>query len=720
MEPITFDTNSYRVGGEPFYLCSGEFHYFRVPRPDWQRRLTLFKEAGGNTVATYIPWLLHEPREGTFVFDGDDGATDLEGFLEAALDAGLYVIARPGPYQYSELIYGGLPGWLFERYPEVQARTIDGEPFGLPSASYLHPTFLEKVDRWLETVGPILSQYTVSRDGPVALTQFDNELMGIHIWFGGLDYNPETMGFGEPDGRYPHFVRERYGTIAELNDAYGTGYATFADVEPLAPGHATPGRPEDIRRLRDYFDFYRATTTEYAQHLCATLRETGIDTPFIHNAANPGMNAYFVEMAEAVAETSETGFLLGSDHYYNLSQSWPQNNPTPQYARNVFLSNEQLRLMGYPPTVLELPSGSASDWPPITPRDAKTCYLTNLAYGMKGHNYYVLTGGPNPPGAGETTDLYDYGAPIGPYGEIRPLYHKQAEFASLIEAHPWLVEGSRVFDCRLGLSFEYARSDRYWLGRGDALFSPAEAWRFLGEGLLSTAFCASMSPVGVGLDGDAWLEDVKTPVMVASAESMSLQQQERLVRFLHNGGRLLIAPVLPRLDEDLRPCTRLADFLGAPQLRQGTEAVIRVRIKGEQSEVVNVLKNEVFFTEDLPEDAKVIGNDDLTGRPIAWETRTAGGGQVIFLGLAWDHRKNEQSAALLALMQRLGLNRVVTCSNPNVWTSLITDGGQCLLFLMNLFSAPMKAKIRYRSGHADFDLGEQKLEAMSVKVLEVS
>jgi hypothetical protein len=183
---------------------------------------------------------------------------------------------------------------------------------------------------------------------------------------------------------------------------------------------------------------------------------------------------------------------------------------------------------------------------------------------------------------------------------------------------------------------------------------------------------------------------------------------------------MVIAPVLPRLDEHLRPCTHLIDFLEAPRLRRGTDAVVRVRIQGEAGDVVNVLKNDVFFTDNLPKDAEVIGSDELTGQPVAWELMTTGGGHVIFLGLAWDHRKKEQARALLSLMCRLGLSRIVTCSNPNVWTSLVTDGGKSLLFLMNLFSAPMKAKITYHTQGTEIDLGEQEIGAMSVEVLEVT
>ncbi len=75
MKPITFDNTSYLVDGKPFYLNSGEFHYFRVPRADWRRRMQLLKEAGGNCVATYIPWSVHEPEEGRFSFDGVSSIT---------------------------------------------------------------------------------------------------------------------------------------------------------------------------------------------------------------------------------------------------------------------------------------------------------------------------------------------------------------------------------------------------------------------------------------------------------------------------------------------------------------------------------------------------------------------------------------------------------------------------------------------------------------------
>jgi beta-galactosidase len=713
LAPVQFDTVCYRINGKPTFLYSGEFHYFRVPRADWRRRMDLLQAAGGNCLATYIPWCLHEPEEGKFAFNSENGVLDFEVFLRTAREAGLYVIARPGPYQYSELKYDGLPGWLCENYPELRAKDIDGRSFRISSISYVHPLFLEKAHRWFDRVAPIIAAHTVSKGGPVALTQLDNEMTGIHIWFGSLDYNPVSMGFGKPDGRYPRFLRRRYDEVGTLNRAYATNFRSFEEVKPVVPA-GDAGTPQ-IRRAKDYFDFYLSTAAEYADILAGWLRGHAVDTPLTHNSGGPTMNTYFSETVKALGNES---FLLGSDHYYNLDQSWAQNNPTPQYAATVFLSLETLRLMGYPPTVMEMPSGSASDWPPITAGDCKACYWTNLALGMKGSNYYIFTGGPNPPGVGATTDVYDYGAPIGAKNEIRPLYEVQKELGRFLDRSSWLSESEREFDCRFALDFEYSRAGQYWKNREGFLVSSAEAWDFLRTGVLTSALCASLSPVFCDLSKDEWTEDKSTPVVLVSSSSLARVKQERVIRFLKTGGRLLIAPVLPVVDENLQPCTLLHDFLGAPVIERNPNAFARITIL----EVANVLDNgENYFTHGLPAGAQAIGKDEVTGRILAWESTTEGRGRAILLGFRWLHAMREHSRMLEALMARLGLERRVECSNPSLWTSLRTAGGRSALFVMNLFTSPQEAEIRCRPAARSGvqDLGQQKLEPMSVKYLEM-
>lgn len=63
---------------------------------------------GFNAISAYFFWGIHEPKRGEVSFEG---FRDLQPFFDAAMKAGLYVIARPGPYINAETTGGGFPGW---------------------------------------------------------------------------------------------------------------------------------------------------------------------------------------------------------------------------------------------------------------------------------------------------------------------------------------------------------------------------------------------------------------------------------------------------------------------------------------------------------------------------------------------------------------------------------------------------------------------------------
>ncbi len=100
--------DTFYLNGEPFQIISGSIHYFRIVPEYWRDRLEKLKSLGMNTVETYIPWNMHEPRKGRFVFEG---MCDVVKFVKLAEELGLYVILRPSPYICAEWEFGGLPGW---------------------------------------------------------------------------------------------------------------------------------------------------------------------------------------------------------------------------------------------------------------------------------------------------------------------------------------------------------------------------------------------------------------------------------------------------------------------------------------------------------------------------------------------------------------------------------------------------------------------------------
>ncbi len=158
MENFTYKENKFYLGGEPFIVRSGAIHYFRVPREYWRDRLLKLKECGFNTVETYVPWNLHEPKENEFDFDGDN---DIAEFLGVAKKLGLYAIVRPCPYICAEWEAGGLPAWLLK----------DGNM----RLRCNYPSFMQKVERYLRKLFDVLRPWLLSCGGNILMMQIENE-----------------------------------------------------------------------------------------------------------------------------------------------------------------------------------------------------------------------------------------------------------------------------------------------------------------------------------------------------------------------------------------------------------------------------------------------------------------------------------------------------------------------------------------------------------------
>ncbi|MGC5396748.1 glycoside hydrolase family 35 protein [Streptomyces sp. DT20] len=158
MPLLQIDDGGFTLDGEPFRLLSGGLHYFRVHPGQWADRLRKARLMGLNTVETYVPWNLHQPRPGEF--RTDDGL-DIARFLDLAAAEGLHVLLRPGPYICAEWEGGGLPSWLLAD-PGIRLRTRD-------------PRFLAAVDDYFDRLLTPLTPYLATRGGPVLAVQVENE-----------------------------------------------------------------------------------------------------------------------------------------------------------------------------------------------------------------------------------------------------------------------------------------------------------------------------------------------------------------------------------------------------------------------------------------------------------------------------------------------------------------------------------------------------------------
>ncbi|MFG2650672.1 beta-galactosidase family protein [Streptomyces sp. NPDC048436] len=166
MAVLQIDDEGFHLDGKPFRIISGGLHYFRVHPDQWADRLHKARLMGLNTVETYVPWNLHQPRPDVFRLDG---GLDLPAFLELAAAEGLHVLLRPGPYICGEWEGGGLPSWLLAE-PEGQADSSTGIQLRTQD-----PRYLAAVDRYFEALMPAVLPYLSTRGGPILAIQAENE-----------------------------------------------------------------------------------------------------------------------------------------------------------------------------------------------------------------------------------------------------------------------------------------------------------------------------------------------------------------------------------------------------------------------------------------------------------------------------------------------------------------------------------------------------------------
>lgn len=620
---LGYDSLSLTVDGKRTFLVSGEFHYFRVPKDDWRRRLELLKAVGGNCVATYIPWCIHEPEEGRVLF-GDRPERDLDAFLRTVREAGLMAIVRPGPYQYSELVYAGLPRWLIEGHPEIATKKADGTPLHTGCVDYNHPVFLEKARRYFKAVADVIRPHLAANGGPVVLVQLDNELTGIHVWFGA----PKTRAYFEDSADY-------------------------------------------LVTLRNW------------------LEEDGIPGPYCHNAGSTAMVTYY---EPCVRKLGTDDFLLGYDHYYTLNQK--PEGPSSEYFFGALYACDIMRSYGYPPVGFEIQCGTIGDFAPILKEDLLACHMTNLAAGLRGINYYVFTGGPNFPGSGSTTDIYDYGAPVHADGSLNDTYGSLVKFGEFVKGHPELLDATRATSVQIGLE---------WPTASDC--APMDM-DFLKRGMLYSLSQTPFHPQFVLLDRAL---DPSKPLVLAGVTSMSAPVQQKVADFVAAGGGLLVAPDFPRVDLDGNPCTVLADAVGAPpSVADPVDTSSHPVCVSDGVRIYGLEPRRRFKS--LPDDARatLTSEDGTDIHGCSWRH---GKGRVSLFCAMWKAQFFLQAEMAGRLVAELGAAPVVTSSNRNVFTTAYDlKDGVLGVFALNLHSSPQETAVTAPSGQThSFRLGAMEV-----------
>lgn len=151
---IRYDAECFTLNDQDVFVQSACFHYCRCPKELWRDRLLKLKQAGFNTIESYVFWNYHEPVEGHL------DLSQLEEFVKEVHGLGFWMIVRPGPYVCAEWDAGGFPHWVIARQ------------FPLRSPN---PESIATSQHWYSEVFPVIQRNLITTGGPIIMIQIENE-----------------------------------------------------------------------------------------------------------------------------------------------------------------------------------------------------------------------------------------------------------------------------------------------------------------------------------------------------------------------------------------------------------------------------------------------------------------------------------------------------------------------------------------------------------------
>ncbi len=643
MRGLTYTADYVLFDGQPIYLWSGDFPYYRLAPSEWEDRLEKVKQAGVRFITAYVPWNFHEYEEGQFDFTGRTGLgrRNLIRFIELIRDKDMYFIPKPGPFICAEVSHGGIPDWLTFAHPEISMKDQFGRDVGFRQdgkalPDYLNPMYVEYVRKWYRAFANVVAAHQYPH-GPVAAVQIENEIPYSTSELA----NPFSWGYTEAIAKlYRRWAQEHYGSIADYNLLHAASFESYAQITPPKE------RAWDFDSLQGWLIFqdWAAFKEWYGREVLAEygslMRGCGMTVPFYHDA---GM----------LEDEAPMGFRESSAAMWIGANFWLPIHPMYSFYSYAWAIRRLKELRGAQPARPAIAPELNWGWG----NEREYDFLTRCTMPfLRGTNVYTIIDADSAGAVDQVVndrrisrkysnnpEPYPGAAPIDARGRLRPAYssltrltrYTQREGATLLAAAP-------MSDITIGFYTPYnypktyvnwAKADDYSLSAAfSTTIGASEFLQSLTEGFIELDM--EYNAIDIIAASSEQLQESKL-LIVLSQDMMDSAIQQKLIEYVERGGALVLMPSIPRHDLAARDCTVIGDRLlagiavrSAARCRMPADVLwdgLSEPIKG--SYIVNAL--------DIREPGSGSGyrvrarND--AGEPVAVERRH-GLGKVIYIG----------------------------------------------------------------------------------------
>lgn len=624
--------NTLLLKGKKVPLLCGEVHFFRMDPEVWEPCLKQVKNLGLPIVSTYLSWYRFSTGPGQYDLEGvTNPRLNVRKFLDLCSKYDLYVTIKPGPWICAEETNGGYPEWLVQirdaQVLDSQAQPVKGYnyPFQSPIPSYFHPEYQKHVGQWLKSVDDVIKDYCYP-NGPIILMQLDNEpCFTFHDRMFESDYNPVIS---KPGGLYSQWLEEKYQSVEELNTVYGTQQQDFTTITP--PRELELGRMKEIARFMDWVEFKENLFARHVSSIGQHHLNNGIDEVLftincnLHPQLATPNNWDYLEKASGIC---------GYDYYPTLPMDFEN---FVDVVKAVNYSRSVNRIVWSPEIMTGIWSFANQEHRgnELKSSEFEYLYLTCLAYGLKGMNFYMLADRDN-----------WVNSPINTRGQMSETADSVKKTIQIMQSIPNFYDFQ--VEQLVGVLYyrPYAREafivnenpktiDGYSLGKAYQDFDNVYS-NLIGENVNAGIFDPDINPECIS----------RFKLVVAPCSRfMDRKTQQILLNYIEHGGNVVCFPEIPGYDWD--------------------------------ESRVDVLKN-------------ALGRGKTHLSP-SWKTTQIGDGCLIEMSQS-DYSRD----SLGELIRFLSIQSPVTSKDPRVKTTLLSKDSNQLYFVVNTADEEIDTELRF-------------------------